>query len=938
MANINNIRAGSKIPSSIMFKEYNAPKANSDLVFASLVPKDNSKIWNSVYGEWQVNDDWKIEILSPKKIAIKKFRIDTWGIRKIWYQGQDSTDTFVGGKDFAKFYLKVSGLDYVHNNVVYQEDENGNKVYGFAKAYCGNGGYNVYWYPGQASSGSFIQGLGVQSCIGYVANNNEVEDSFCMGKHPWDIGSVVNITDRVILGNGSDTSYKATCIGLWGGYQTATEWHEYNKEGYTGNAYKVWDISDNPIIIELDVIDRSFPIDPSTVECWRVYKNEELVYNKDKTRENCWRKYGISFPSNYSLLPNNLTLSNTSYIEWLSPTTMKISRIPKEGLLITKSSTFSNTESVSPSYHGFGIKVYNKPNNVNITFERLFTNVSNMPGGTPVNYNVNYNIVNGDNNIPAFSQKMFLINKNSDAVLTEFRLSIKDYAGLCNIIIELVPIFAEGDWESVKINGGWSMLSKLIIPDVIDKITNMTKTLWNSKPTNTEFWDDIKDWFDGNDTTPSMIQRGLFANSNIDEVRIRLNDYLDTDKTNPNGFLWANKPFNGSEIKKITIESRNGCSFSSANSLFYGTSKLETIEFVDNKDHSDEVPVRHAKEWLLGATDMSGTFAFCGASTYPPNLIRWNANRSNAFDNGIPCTLSGYAFDYAKITNIPVANNGDRYRDANTWIFTRYAQQAFNGANNLIYIGPILDLILVVPNVSSQSMFNCPNLVDVRIKNLNHGDWNFDGKSRNGVYHGRLANLNAESIQYMMDNLVDLNLYNPLVHENKIDKAFLSWSTSYANSWSTEFWESRVSTRYFESRKRFESLDVAQKIVYTTSTFANMKIIVSGLVEGDSLLFGDGTSENTTIISTNGIHTISKTTTSSQGFMLVGDVNNTDTVKVIIENGLDYTNPRSDTAVIYCPIEWADKLTAEMLEAAAAKKWHIAIEQEDGGEPQIINI
>lgn len=295
MANINNLRVGDGYPDSLMLDTYLKPEhyTNQDLTFTTLVPKDNTKVWASVLGEWQVNDDWEIEILSPKKVAIKKFRIDTWGLRKIWGKGNSADTDPLGYSDLIQLRLKVSGLSYVHNNIVYQEDSEGNKTYGFTPAYCGTGGYNVYWYPGQYTSGRYIRGLGVQSSIGYQANQNEIDDSFQMGKHPWDVGNRNAYTDGTYTGTWSDGSYRATSIGLFGGYQTATEWHEYTGEDYTGTAYKVYDISETPIIIDIAVPKSasSIYVSPHTAEAWDSYLGDTKVYHKDKTVENCLKKY-----------------------------------------------------------------------------------------------------------------------------------------------------------------------------------------------------------------------------------------------------------------------------------------------------------------------------------------------------------------------------------------------------------------------------------------------------------------------------------------------------------------------------------------------------------------------------------------------------------------------------------------------------------------------
>jgi hypothetical protein len=52
---------------------------------------------------------------------------------------------------------------------------------------------------------------------------------------------------------------------------------------------------------------------------------------------------------------------------------------------------------------------------------------------------------------------------------------------------------------------------------------------------------------------------------------------------------------------------------------------------------------------------------------------------------------------------------------------------------------------------------------------------------------------------------------------------------------------------------------------------------------------------------------------------------NTDVVTITIENGLDYTNPRVSSASIYCPAEWVDKVTDDMVSQANLKGWNVYI-------------
>lgn len=878
MADVTNVKVGSGDSESIMYNKYLVPFANQLVYFTSLVPKDNSKVWNSVMGEWQVNDGWEIEILSSKKVAIKKFRIDTWGLRKIFNLGGSNDTDPATISEFLSFRVKVSGLDYVHNNVVYQEDALGNKTYGFVKAFAGNNGYNVYWYPGQFTSGNYIQGLGIQGGVGYGTNANERDDGLQMGKHPWDIGSRVAITDGEVKGTWFDVSYNAITLGLFGGYQTATSWHEYTTEGYTGNAYKVYDISDTPIIIDLNVDDTAnAKVDPSTIECWDMYVGDTQVYHKDKTRENCWAKYSMMFPENYNYIKANLTISDSTCASWINPNQIYITKVPAGGLTITKVNTTKNVESSTQSYQALGIKVVNKPDDITAKFARTFTNVTE-------NYDEEYTLVNGTTSIPAFSQKMYLTDQSVTCNFTEFGLSLSaDTDTECNIVIELIPVFNEDTYRSVTLSQ-WSNLSKPILPEVTDKLIDMDKTLWNCRPTNTDFWDSIKDWFSNNTINWTLLTKGLFRSSNLDEIKLRITGWRD-DWNSPEYYMWASGPFRYSDLNKITLESVNGSTFSVGNSLFSGCSSLQEIEVV----------LPEGTYYLCGSSDFSGMFERTtgGLKTFPNNLIRYD-RRGHAFEQGISCSLTNYWFDYSSIETIPIAGGGDRFAEENHLILHRYAQQTFNVGSTLKYIGPVLDMILVHPESNSSSIFRCEGLTDARIKNLNHGSWNLDGVTR-GLYHGNLPSLDAESVAYLFENLTDLTTCNPEVHEERIDKSFRLWSSSYWDSWSTEFWTSRVAIRYFETRVRNSS----EGIVATNQTFTDMAIVVTGLQETDVLWFGS------TEITTNGTHYITKANTNWEAFILRGDASDTtNVVRVVIQNGLDYTNPIVSSATLYCPNTW----------------------------------
>lgn len=314
MANINKVKVGSTDPNAVMFNDVSLRKANPAITFGSIIAKDNSNdaslaTSNSV---WQINDGWEVEIISPKKIAIKKFKIDTWGLRQII--PSPHTDP-----NYNKFRARVTGLAYVHQNVVCHT-AGSTTPDGFTKAFAGTAGYNQYWYPGQFTSGRYFQGLGIQFGIGYYDDDNRRDDSLQMGKHPWDIGNTTYITDTDVTGSTGDTSYRALTIGLYGGVQNATAWHDE-----TGDAYRIYDISTTPIYIDIGFPDSTLPIDPSTKECWKINHSSTTIYSKDKTVENAWIKYKLVTSTTSGKYNIKTVKNNTGYNLIALPTVTDLS-------------------------------------------------------------------------------------------------------------------------------------------------------------------------------------------------------------------------------------------------------------------------------------------------------------------------------------------------------------------------------------------------------------------------------------------------------------------------------------------------------------------------------------------------------------------------------------------------------------------------------------
>ena len=280
MANINNLRIGDVTPNSLMLDKPYQPISNQFTSFGSIVSKDNTNTTVSPnFAQWEINDDCEVEIISPRKIRIKKFKIDTWIIRI-------KTGNIDNPSDWAKLRIKVDGLTYLHNNIICHT-AGSDTPDGFTNAYLGTVGWNVLWYPGHDTSGNYAKGLLIQGCMNYNDNATYNDGSLYMGRAPWDIGSYSFISDgevstKALYGIGC----KAICIGLFGGVQNAASYLDDSN-----GAYKVYDISDHPLTIDLDVADSSVAVDYSSVEIWDAYIGDTQVYHKDKTVENCLEKY-----------------------------------------------------------------------------------------------------------------------------------------------------------------------------------------------------------------------------------------------------------------------------------------------------------------------------------------------------------------------------------------------------------------------------------------------------------------------------------------------------------------------------------------------------------------------------------------------------------------------------------------------------------------------
>lgn len=283
--------------------------------------------------------------------------------------------------------------------------------------------------------------------------------------------------------------------------------------------------------------------------------------------------------------------------------------------------------------------------------------------------------------------------------------------------------------------------------DFYSKAADGTVTFqrFNGVLNNKEVAAKVKEWYAAHTVNGVFNQtasrtKGLFSGSDIDGTVT-----LNIDELNISGVA----EFADSNIEKVII---NTGFVTSLHEIFYNATNLREVEF----------------ENVARSQDLSGAFRFCHNLLKLP-VINWrDGNTSfNSTDKSgtvtvvtfkVPCSNAGYAFEYCY--RLPELPQYGATRDAKTNVltFTDYAPHVFNQCSALTKIGPILDFRYVKPSSAYLIFRGCTALTDLRLRNLNHGSWDFTEKAINGVIQGNLSALDADSIKYLIDNLSDLTV------------------------------------------------------------------------------------------------------------------------------------------------------------------------------------
>lgn len=301
---------------------------------------------------------------------------------------------------------------------------------------------------------------------------------------------------------------------------------------------------------------------------------------------------------------------------------------------------------------------------------------------------------------------------------------------------------------------------------------------FNVKQSNKNFWNLVKtccQFAVKNINTNYASWSGLFSSANIDgEITLH---FIETP------YVSGDNAFDGCNLSKINFTFDEVSQLSSMNKIFINTSNLQSI--------------KTTKEFLTN--DLSGW----GSGSKVPltkGQVRWghrgtitiNINNTTIRVSG---NLTSYFLDAYYGTTVEQYGD-DRLAEANT-LRCVDAFRILYHSGNITSLGPVLDFRFIIQELTT--IEGCDQLTDVRIKNLNHGDWIFDNVERNGV-KGYLPNLDQDSVEYLFEHLYDLTTNNPdltYTGDNNDEYGQNPW-TDHANLYCPEQWRDKITSEMID--------------------------------------------------------------------------------------------------------------------------------------------
>ena len=326
------------------------------------------------------------------------------------------------------------------------------------------------------------------------------------------------------------------------------------------------------------------------------------------------------------------------------------------------------------------------------------------------------------------------------------------------------------------------------------------------------FWAAVADIFEDNPIEDSKYGNHLFANSggNLEELTL-------TFDVGENHFIDIGDIFNHSNlVEEVNINITTGY-IKSLHNAFLSCGSIQTVNI--NK--------------LINVSDFSGAFEGAAMTTFPANI----ATSADWDKYSEPVAMINFAADGSKLTTF------GNYRDDQaqtvdamcySLVVSPYCVGAF-ARSNITTIKYILDMKFVSPtagwiNDAQSGMFNAifgaansqaSTVSTVYLKNLNKGNWHFDGTAENGAYAGKLSNIDAGTISYMLDNVFDLR-------RNTSEASRVENSSNSLNGWSASTGTLRPVQWETETSATLTKTLSSAVTMHADLTLVNCKLTVNG--------------------------------------------------------------------------------------------------------------
>lgn len=301
-------------------------------------------------------------------------------------------------------------------------------------------------------------------------------------------------------------------------------------------------------------------------------------------------------------------------------------------------------------------------------------------------------------------------------------------------------------------------------------------------PDHDMFWSSVATIFQNTPITDPLFANHLFSMSGGELSTISFTFDVGLDENGDEKYIDMTAMFDGSNLPEtVNFNITTGVLKSLVN-VFRNTHTLQSVSF--NK--------------IVYISDWSGAFEGSYLENFPANIAPLNqfVYKSNGHTFSSPsCDIhyvadGSHLLDFGNYEDSSQTSIDDKCYEL---IVHPYCIGAFS-RSAITEIKYLLDMKLVSPDAGmisdywsgvsdSQILFNSflnnSNLETAYIKNLNKGDWSFDGVVRNNVCGGNLSGLNEASVTYLLTNVFDLNLNTSLASriENELN-SFNSWTSS----------------------------------------------------------------------------------------------------------------------------------------------------------------